>query len=72
MSSIYRDAPVDKFIVLDDKVSIDLGTVSTDERIRISGEGPIIFVKNMTEEPIRAGYSKEGFTIYVLPKDRTV
>jgi hypothetical protein len=68
--NMYKYPDADRFSLLDDQIA--LGIVSTDERIRVSGTDQIIGAKNIPEEPIRAAYSKEGFTIYVLPKDRTV
>ena len=70
--NMYKYPDADRFTLVEDQFVMDLGTVSTDERIRISGNDQVIFAKNTPEEPIRVAYSKGGFDIRVLPRDRTV
>ena len=69
--NMYKYPGTEQYSLLPDGI-IDPGAVSTDEVIRISGNDQVIFAKTVVEEPIRVAYSKDGYDIRVLPRDRTV
>ncbi len=70
--NMYKQTDAYKFATPGDHFSMDLGTIVTDEVVRISGNDQVIFAKNMSEEPIRVVPPKDDRVINVLSLDRTV
>ena len=61
-----------RFEIPETRDNLDLGTVTTDERIVISGNDQVIFAKRLVEEPIRVGPPLESRLINVVRQGRTV